>query len=152
LFRGDSNVQKSLVALDPARPLPRHPGIYSALHRFDQRPGADPSGAAIPNVTVTVTDVSRRFNFTAVSDAAGNFVVRNLPPSTYNIRAEAADVTAFTRDNVVLNVNQNLTLPVGLTVAGEAQTVTVIEGAPLVLAQDAITGQTINRTFINACR
>jgi len=109
----------------------------------------DPTGAVVPNAKVTVTDVSRGFNFAAVSDASGTFVVRNLPPSTYNLRVETVGFNPLTRENVVVNVNQNVTVPIELAVAGDTQTVSVVEGAPLVQTEDASTGQTVNRTFIN---
>jgi len=109
----------------------------------------DPTGALVPNASVTVTDVSRGFTFTAVSDASGTFVVRNLPPSTYNVKVETVGFNPFTRENVVVNVNQNVAVPVTLAVSGDTQTVQVVEGAPLVQTEDASTGQTINRTFIN---
>ena len=109
----------------------------------------DPTGAVVPNAKVTVTDVSRGFSFAAVTDASGTFVVRNLPPSTYNIRVESPGFNAFTRENVTVNVNQNVAVPVNLAVSGDTQTVQVVEGAPLVQTEDASTGQTVNRTFIN---
>ena len=109
----------------------------------------DSTGAVIPNVKVTVTDVSRGFDFAGTTDQSGNFVVRNLPPSTYNVRAEAAGFAQFTRENVQITVNQNVNLPIPLTVGTEAQTIEVVEGAPLVQSEDASTGVTINRTFIN---
>src|SRR4051812_33168652 len=67
---------------------------------------SDPTGAVVPNAKVTVTDVSRGFDFSAVTDSDGNFVVRNLPPSTYNVRIEAAGFAPSVRENVVVNVNQ----------------------------------------------
>lgn len=110
---------------------------------------SDPTGAVVPNVKVTITDVTRGFTFSSVTDASGAFTVRNLPPSTYNLRAEAAGFNPFTRENITLNVNQNASLPIEMTVAGDTQTVQVVEGAPLVQTEDASTGQTVNRTFIN---
>src|SRR4051794_12311926 len=76
----------------------------------------DATGAVVPNAKVTVTDISRGFEFTANTDESGTFVARNLPPSTYSVRVEATGFSPTLRDNVVLNVNQNVTVPVTLAV------------------------------------
>ncbi len=110
----------------------------------------DPSGAVVPNAKVTVTDVAKGFTYNATTDNSGLYTVRNLPPSTYKIRVEAAGFNPFERQNVVLEVNGNINADASLAVATAGQTVTVSESGPSQLqTEDAVTGQTINRTFIN---
>lgn len=110
----------------------------------------DPSGGVVPNATVTATDTARGFNYNAVTDAQGRFVMRSLPPSTYNLRVEASGFRPAEQQNITLNVNQNATVDIPLSIAGTEQTVQVVEAsAPVLATEDAVTGQVINRTFIN---
>ncbi len=109
----------------------------------------DPSGAVIPNATITVTDLSKGFKYSAQSDAGGMFTVKNLPPATYTERVEAPGFTPFERPNIVLEVNGNVNADATMSVASAGQTVTVTEsGGTQLQTEDAVTGQTINRQFI----
>src|SRR5581483_6653667 len=67
----------------------------------------DPSGAVVPNAAVTVTDVAKGFAYQAKSDANGIYSVRNLPPSTYDVKVSVAGFAPYERANVVLEVNGN---------------------------------------------
>ena len=44
----------------------------------------------LPGVTLTVTSPEALGQFTAVTDAQGVYRVTNLPPATYDVRAELA--------------------------------------------------------------
>ncbi len=110
----------------------------------------DPSGAAVPNAKVTITDVGKGFTYNAQTDNSGIFTVRSLPPSTYSETVEAPGFSKFERSNIVLQVNGNQSANAKLDVAAAGQTVTVTEaGATQLQTEDATTGQTINRTYIN---
>src|SRR3989442_1499373 len=50
----------------------------------------DPSGAAIPDATITATNVATGVGIKSVTDAAGNYLFPSLPPATYNITVEKA--------------------------------------------------------------
>ncbi len=49
----------------------------------------DQSGAALPAATVTVTDVQRGITRTVTTDDSGEYVVPNLTPGIYTVRAES---------------------------------------------------------------
>ena len=76
----------------------------------------DPTGAAIPNATVTVTDVAKGTSVTLTSNAAGEFTVEHLIPDTYNVKVAAPGFKIFeqTQLNVVADeapkVNAILTI------------------------------------------
>src|SRR6266550_2150042 len=48
----------------------------------------DASGAVLPGVTITLQSAEALGQFTAVSDDRGEYRVTNVPPATYEIRAE----------------------------------------------------------------
>ena len=47
----------------------------------------DASGGVLPGVMVTMTDTAAGMIYRSVSDATGAFIVRNLPPATYQFKA-----------------------------------------------------------------
>ena len=50
----------------------------------------DPSGAAIANAKVTVTNPATGLNVSTTTNASGNFTVRELPIGTYKVVTEAS--------------------------------------------------------------
>jgi hypothetical protein len=109
----------------------------------------DPSGAVVPAGTITITDTTRGFSYTATSNATGRYLVRPLPPSTYRITVQAAGFKEFARDGIVLNVNQNASLDVSLELGTGVQSVDVRGDVAQLATQDSATGQTLDRTYIN---
>ena len=109
----------------------------------------DPSGAVVANASVVLTDTDKGLTYSTKTDAAGRYVLRALPPSTYNIRVEAAGFHSEVQNGIVLEVNQNLTLNVPLRVGTAGETVEVKGQSPVLSSEDAVTGQELNRTFIN---
>lgn len=112
---------------------------------------SDPSGAVVPGVKVTLTDVGKQFDYTATTDSAGRYLLRSLPPSTYKLRVEAPGFSTFVQDNIVLTVNQNGAVDVVLKVGRETQTIEVSATltAAVLATQDATTGQELDRSMIN---
>ncbi|HXH50120.1 MAG TPA: carboxypeptidase-like regulatory domain-containing protein, partial [Terriglobia bacterium] len=86
---------------------------------------SDPTGAVIPGAKVTLTDVSKGYAFTATSDSVGRYILRNLPPSTYQLRVEATGFKTSTRTGIALDVNQNATVNVSMELGTTTQTVEV---------------------------
>ena len=50
----------------------------------------DATDAAIPNATVTLTDVTRGTTRTAVTNESGEYIFLVVPPSDYDLKIEAA--------------------------------------------------------------
>src|SRR6266566_5089153 len=109
----------------------------------------DPTGAVIPNASVRLVDTQKGLKYSAKTDSSGRYVLRSLPPSTYNIRVEASGFRSEVQSSIVLEVNQNLTLNVSLQVGTTRETVEVSAQPPALATEDAVTGQNLNRTFIN---
>ena len=109
----------------------------------------DPSGAVVPGGKVTLTDIGKGFTFEAITDSVGRYVLRSLPPSTYKLTVEMQGFNTYVRDGIVVDVNQNSTIDVVLKLGAETQTIEIQATAPVLATQDAVTGQELNRTFIN---
>src|SRR5262249_61364115 len=48
----------------------------------------DPTGAVVPNASVTLVDTTKGLRYTATTEASGRYVLRSLPPSAYDIRVD----------------------------------------------------------------
>ena len=110
---------------------------------------SDPSGAVVPNAQVRLVDEGKGFAFTATSDSGGRYVFRQVPNGAYKISVEAQGFRAETQSGVKVDVSQNVTVNFSLQVGATTQTVEISEAAPLLSTQDAVTGQTVDRKFIN---
>jgi hypothetical protein len=85
----------------------------------------DPTGAVIPNATITLTNPSTGEVRTATSNGAGLFNFPNLNHGTYSMKVEANGFTSYQKSNIVMNVAQTVQENAVLQVGGAAQTVTV---------------------------
>jgi hypothetical protein len=110
---------------------------------------ADPSGAVVAGAKVTATDVAKGFEFPGKTDSAGRYLLRNLPPATYNVSVEATGFERQRKDGVVITVNLNATVNFSLTVGASSITVDVKASGVELQTQDAVTGQVIDRRAIN---
>src|SRR5215469_2043531 len=85
----------------------------------------DPTGAVVPNAKVTLTDEAKGFSFAATTDTAGQYIVRDLPPSTYRLSVESQGFKTYTRSGITLDVKQTGTADVTLELGTSTQTVQV---------------------------
>ncbi|HWZ98736.1 MAG TPA: TonB-dependent receptor [Candidatus Dormibacteraeota bacterium] len=110
----------------------------------------DPSGASVPSAKVTLVDQNKGFSFTATTESAtGRFVLRSIPPGTYKITVEAKGFQGQTQEGITLDINQNLSLDFSLKL-GSANEVVEVKGSGVQLqTEDAVTGQVVNRRFVN---
>jgi len=86
----------------------------------------DPSGAVIPNATVTVTDTSTGAVRTAASDSSGIYVISNLLPASYSVAVEASGMKkTTTRVQVTVGAKIGMNFKMEL---GSANTVVEVSG------------------------
>lgn len=85
----------------------------------------DASGAAIPGAQVTLHSLDENTDRTAASDEAGNYVLENVKPDNYSLRATHAGFTETVIDNIVLAARQDLRLRVEMPIAAQSTTVEV---------------------------
>src|SRR4051794_35773432 len=77
---------------------------------------ADSSGAVLPGVTVTLKSPEALGSFSGVTDAQGAYRVNNLPPATYEAKAELQGFQAAVQTVTVRlssTVTADFALPVG---------------------------------------
>lgn len=85
----------------------------------------DPSGAAIPDASVTVSNTGTGASVTLKSNSAGRFTASALPFGTYSVSATAQGFGTTTANNLVLSVDAAVHVTLKLSVAAASETVTV---------------------------
>src|SRR6266498_5894940 len=91
----------------------------------------DDSGAALPGVTVSATNVATGVERNTISNSAGHYQIALLPPGMYNVQSDLSGFQSFRRDNVVVNVGTDSTIDIKIK-PGLTETVTVTAAAPVV--------------------
>src|SRR6202049_3708780 len=86
----------------------------------------DPSGAAIPKATVTVTG-PRNLVKVAETNGEGVYTITGLPPGKYTVRIAATGFTLLEKTDLDLPGDRVVTVDGHLTVAAEKQEVTLTE-------------------------
>ena len=91
----------------------------------------DPSGAALPGVTVTITSVDRKTVDTVVTNETGQYVKDRLLPGKYQVAAELSGFKRAVYPDIQVNVDTESTLDVELQVGDISESVTVQGFSPL---------------------
>ena len=109
----------------------------------------DPSGAVVPNATVTLTDTGTNQVMTTTSDASGIYTFNGLPPDRFSVKAEAPGFQTTNIAQVVLIPEQPNALNIKMQVGGTTQQV-IVSGsqAPLLDTDTATVSSTISSNQI----
>jgi len=110
----------------------------------------DVQKGVLPGVTVTVTNEETGLMREAVTDAEGRYVIPQLLPGPYTIKADLSGFQPMTRNNMVVRVGEELTVPLTLSVAGLTETLVVTGEAPLVESTSNRIGTNITSNEIDA--
>ncbi len=103
----------------------------------------DPSGAAVPNAAVTVTDTDRGVSYSTTSNAAGNFEQTHLLAGHYKVKVAAQGFAAFEAAADV-QVDAGTRVDAKLAVQSAASTVTVTAETPLLKLDRADVSTTLS--------
>src|SRR5262245_46414901 len=95
---------------------------------------SDASGALIPGVTVTATNLSTGIVTTNLTNEAGAYNFASIQSGTYKVTAELAGFQTQTYNNVVLGVSRQVRLNFTLQVGAVAQSVEVSVAADNLIA------------------
>ncbi len=110
----------------------------------------DPSSAALPGVTVTITNPDTNFIRTTETNTSGNYDAPLLPPGRYNITAELPGFRRLEKTGLILQVNQNARVDFTLELSAVEESVQVTAQAPLVDTRDSSVRQVVDSTQVVA--
>src|SRR5690348_8114725 len=109
----------------------------------------DPTGAVIPNTQAKLVDEQKGFSFASTADSTGRYLIRSVPPGSYKLTVQAQGFQPQEQSGIKVDVNQNVAVNFSLQVGAMAQAVEITASAPVLSTQDAVTGQVVDRRFIN---
>jgi hypothetical protein len=89
----------------------------------------DPSGAVIPNASVTVKNEATHEEHKAQTDGQGHYTVPNLPPGYYSVTATSSGFKTFQSTQNKLDANSTLNIDASLAVGQSSETVEVTSTA-----------------------
>jgi hypothetical protein len=109
----------------------------------------DSTGAAIPNATVTVTDVAKGTSVSLTSNGAGEFTAEHLIPDVYSIKIAAAGFKGFEQTGLQVFADSAPKVAAVLAVGGSDQVVEVsADTVPQLKTDRADVATTFNATEI----
>jgi len=104
----------------------------------------DQSGAAIPDVKVTITEVATNLSYVVTTNAAGEYVRPALKPGIYTVSAEAQGFRRVAQENVVVTGGDRIGVPLTLPVGDVTESVEVTAQAPLLQTENTTLGAALN--------
>lgn len=103
----------------------------------------DPSGAVMPNVTITVTNEGENISHNVTSDAQGNYQAENLKAGKYTVTAQVSGFKEVTVKDILLIARQTVRVDLKLVMGAAAEQVTVVANPELINTES----QTISSSF-----
>ena len=103
----------------------------------------DTSGAALPGVMVTVTNMETGTSRTTTTNTDGGYRAPLLPLGRYKVAAELQGFRTFEQQGITLSAGQTALINVELTVGNVAETITVTGESPVAQPGKIDLGRTI---------
>jgi outer membrane receptor protein involved in Fe transport len=108
----------------------------------------DPSGAAVPNAKVTITNIAKGTSTTTTTNATGNYTVTHLIPDSYLVKVEAQGFKTATQQPVVVNADQGAKVDMPLQLGQVSEAVEVTGEAPQLKTDRADVATTFNSRYV----
>lgn len=104
----------------------------------------DETGAAVPGVTITVTNVSTGATREATTNDEGLYKISGLPVGVYNVRAEKSGFAPQTVENLQVSTGVDSTANFKLGVGAVREEVVVVAAGALLEAQQSQVTKTVD--------
>jgi hypothetical protein len=91
----------------------------------------DPSGAAVPNAHVELTESAKNVHQSTTSSSTGDYLFTNLNPGSYAVAVTAPGFEKLNHTGITVAVGQTVNADLSLSLGGDQQTVTVDSDFPV---------------------
>jgi hypothetical protein len=108
----------------------------------------DPSGAVVPGTQVRVINDATNIEYSTVTNDAGIYSIPSVPPGKFHIQISKNGFKNMVKPDVILHVQDALTINFTLEIGAGSESVTVEGGAPLVNTVSGSVGTVIDRHFV----
>jgi hypothetical protein len=109
----------------------------------------DPSNRVIAGADVLVINDVTGVRYSSKTNNEGIYVVPNVPPGPYRLQVSKVGFKTLIKPDIVLNVQDALSINFTLPVGAVFETVTVEGGAPLVNTESATVSTVVDRQFVD---
>src|SRR5579862_2076435 len=103
----------------------------------------DQSGAVVPDVAITITNVGTGVANNVTSNSDGVYTVPLLDPAAYKLTAVKEGFKKYTQSNIVINVGSTIRVDFSLSLGSKTETVEVVAAALQVERETSDNGTTI---------
>jgi hypothetical protein len=110
---------------------------------------SDPTGAVLSGAKVTLTNEATNVSRNGLTNDNGDFSFVDVVPGTYTLQYELTGFKKNVQKNVIVDVNQVVTLNSTLQIGGSQETVEVTSEAPQVDTTSTQLGAVINDRSVN---
>jgi hypothetical protein len=108
----------------------------------------DPTGAAIPNAEITVTNTGTNEVRKATSGGDGLFAVNLLNPGTYKISIHTTGFKAFEVPSLTLAAGDSPRLDAAMEIGATTETISVEAATPLLQSENSSLGSSVNQVAV----
>jgi Carboxypeptidase regulatory-like domain len=108
----------------------------------------DQSGAVLPGVELTATQIDTGISRTAITNETGSYVLTNLPIGPYRLEAALPGFRTYAQTGIVLQVNSSPVINVTLEVGQVSESIEVQANATLVETRNSGIGQVVENERI----
>ena len=132
--------------------------IYITLNTFSlfaQSPNgninglvSDPSSAAVVGAEIVAVNDVTGVQYTTKSNSEGIYVLPNLPPGPYRLQVSKVGFKTLIKPEIVLNIQDSLSINFTLLVGAFHEIVTVEGGAPLVNTESAAVSTVVDGKYV----
>jgi hypothetical protein len=110
---------------------------------------ADPSTAVIVGATVAAINSETNVRQETATDGSGHYHLANLAPGIYRIEIEKTGFKSLVKPDIVVHVQDALSIDLDLALGNVSETTTVEAGAPTVQTRSASVSTVIDRSLID---
>ena len=104
----------------------------------------DPTGAAIPEAKITITNPQTNFQYSTTTSLQGRYESIPLRIGKYRVEAERQGFKRVVRDGIILQIQETAVIDLELELGAVTQEVSVTADAPLLTTNEATQGQVID--------
>ncbi len=109
----------------------------------------DPSGAAIAGARIEALSTERKVSYDAVSNDAGIYLIRLLPPGKYTLSVQKDGFKRAQREGLEIQGADRLNINLRLEVGGVTESVTVTGETPLLATETASRSTTLEQKYVD---
>jgi hypothetical protein len=110
----------------------------------------DPTGAIVPNASITVIATDTNFTSQSVTNSEGVYRIPSLRPGPYRLEVKAAGFKTYVRSGLDLQVGGNLSLDTVLEVGGSSETISVTGEAPQLQTETSSSGMVAEGAYLQS--